>query len=394
MSRLLACPLKAPLTRPMFLFAWALSLGMLAGCQPSSVPAPAVDAAALPSGDKLRDMIDAEVSFTLNKRDLSGEVNAAWQIMHGVLGYGRNFEIVLGKERVNALDWAFEGGNMKGWTLRKDEAQPGVTAVVEPGSKTGQGHPDQWLAIIAQCNVPSDQPIVVGGETYAIKDLVTQAMRDIYDGKEASWTLISLVHYLDLNSEWEAGDGTIWTIERIIAMEAAADILEAACGGTHRLSALTLALRRYQEENPEAPLTRGWLAAQQRIDGAIETIQQHQLPNGAFSTEFFVSKADSAETTRNLHATGHTLEFLALTLDPEELREPWVVQSVVYLCNLLQRTRAVPNLESGALYHAVRGLRVYRQRVFGPHDYFQPDATEPPATEPPAEKQPEVATTE
>jgi len=334
-------------------------------------------------------MIDAEVTYTLHKRDLSGEVNAAWQILHGVLGYGRNFEIVLGKERVKALDWALGGGKMKGWVMRKDEGQPGITAVVEPGSKTGQGHPDQWLAIIAQCGVPSDQPLVIGDQTYAVKDLITQAMYTIYDGKEASWTAISLSNYLPLNEEWKAADGTIWTIERIVAMEAAADIKQAACGGTHRLSALTLALNRYRQEHPGEPLTRGWLAAQERIDGAIDTIREYQLPSGAFSTDFFVSKADSAETTRNLHASGHTLEFLALTMDPEELREPWVVRNVAYVCNLLNKTRNVPNLECGALYHAARGLRVYRERVFGPYDYFNPTTTEPGK----AEKQPEVAAT-
>jgi len=272
--------------------------------------------------------------------------------------------------------------------MRKDEGQPGVTAVVEPGSKTGQGHPDQWLAIIAQCGVPSDQSLVVGGETYAVKDLVTQSMNDIYDGKEASWTAISLSHYLGVDSEWKAGDGTIWTLERIVAMEAAADIKQAACGGTHRLSSLTLSLQRYREQHPDVPLTRGWLAAQERIDGAIDTIKEYQLPSGAFSTDFFVSKGESAETTRNLHATGHTLEFLALTMDPEELKEPWIVRSVVYLTNLLHRTRAVPNLECGALYHAARGLRVYRERLYGPYDYFH---SKPLEKTPAEEKQPEVA---
>jgi hypothetical protein len=382
-----------PLTLAATVLSGAFLTGVVffTGCDKAEPPVKAVEATTLPSGDKLRDMIDAEVSFTLLKRDLNGEVNAAWQILHGVLGYGRDFEIVLGDKRVKALDWALEGGKMKGWVMRKDAGQPGITAVVEPGSKTGQGHPDQWLAIIAQCGVPSDQPMVVDGKTYAIKDLVTQSMRDIYDGKEASWTAISLSHYLGVDSEWEAGDGTIWTLERIVAMEAAADIKQAACGGTHRLSALTLSLQRYRQQHPDVPLARGWLAAQQRIDGAIETIREYQLPSGAFSTDFFVSKADSAETTRNLHASGHTLEFLALTLDPEELREPWVVRNVVYVCNLLRRTHSVPNLECGALYHAARGLRVYRERLYGPYDYFHSKPIDKTPTE---EKQPEVAAVE
>jgi hypothetical protein len=368
---------------------------LVSGCQESKPEATSAQPASLPSADKLREMIDAEVTYTLQKRDLNGEVNAAWQILHGVLGYGRNFEIVLGPERVKAIDWALGGGNMKGWTMRKIEGQPGVTAVVEVGSKTGQGHPDQWLAIMAQCNVGSDETLMVDGQKYAVKDLVTQAMYDIYEGKEASWTAISLAQYIDMNAEWPSKDGSIWTIERIVAMEAAADFKGAACGGTHRLSALTFVLNRYQEANKNVPLARGWLAAKERTEEAIALVKEYQLPSGALSTDFFVSSLDTTETSKHLYATGHTLEFLALTMDPEELRDPWVVRAVVFLTNLLRRTRNVPNLECGALYHAARGLRVYRERVYGPHDYFLPlEPVSSTAAAPPSDsaaKQPEVA---
>ena len=219
--------------------AWTGVLLLVIGCQQS--PPPVEEQAKLPTDAELKQMLDDELTFTLHKRDLDGKVNAAWQILHGSLGYGRNFEIVLGSDRVKALDWAMAGGDLKGWVIRKEEGQPGVTMVVEPGTKTGQGHPDQWLAIIAQCKVPSDHPVKVGDETYAVKDIVTQCMRDIFEGKESSWTIVALSHYIDLDSEWEAGDGSIWTIERIVAMEAAADMSQAACGGTHRLSGLTLA---------------------------------------------------------------------------------------------------------------------------------------------------------
>ena len=118
-------------------------------------------------------------------------------------------------------------------------------------------------------------------------------------------------------------------------------------------------------------MSRGWQAAQDQIDDAIAKIEENQLPSGAFSVAFLSGSEDTAETSKHLHASGHTLEFLALAMTDEELRQPWVVRNVEYLCKLLRRTRPVRSLECGALYHAVRGLRVYRERVFGPYDYFE-----------------------
>ena len=66
-------------------------------------------------------------------------------------------------------------------------------------------------------------------------------------------------------------------------------------------------------------------------------------------------------------ATGHTLEFLTFALDKKRLQEPWVQKAVVYMCDLLDRTKHI-DLECGGLYHAVHGLVLYREKVFGPRE--------------------------
>ena len=38
------------------------------------------------------------------------------------------------------------------------------------------------------------------------------------------------------------------------------------------------------------------------------------------------------------------------------------------MCDLFRKTEKLP-LECGALYHAAHGLVLYRERVFGPHDW-------------------------
>ena len=82
----------------------------------------------------------------------------------------------------------------------------------------------------------------------------------------------------------------------------------------------------------------------------------------------------SPDLAQNLGTTGHILEFLALALTDEQLKEPWVRRAAANLCDLFRRTRNVP-LECGALYHAAHGLVLYRSRMFGPRS----DAESPSA---------------
>jgi hypothetical protein len=329
-------------------------------------------AAPAPSGDALRDLIDQTLDFTEHGREMSLEKHAAWQILHGVLAFGEKFEMVAGGKKEVAVDWVLDGKPMKGWTLVV--TPQGVQATIEPG-KYGQGHEEQWLAILSQCDVPASRKLIVGGREFQVRDMIKQAMYDCYDGKEASWTVIALSKHLDpIEQTWVARDGETWTVERLMRMEAGPVddeeagqelILSGACGGTHRLIGLSIALNNYRKQHPDAPLQGGWEAARRRIEWAADQAKANQLPSGAFSIAFFFRPSNSANLDEHLAATGHILEFLAFALPKERLQEPWVEKAVVYLCKLLDRTKGI-DLECGSLYHAAHGLVLYREKVFGP----------------------------
>ena len=144
-------------------------------------------------------------------------------------------------------------------------------------------------------------------------------------------------------------------------------ILSGACGGTHRLIGLSIALNNYLARNPGAELTGGWEAARRRIDWAVDQAKATQSPKGAFSIAFFFRPANSTNIDEHLAATGHILEFLAFALPKKQLEAPWIQKAVVYLCGVLERTRHL-DLECGALYHAAHGLVLYREKVFGPRE--------------------------
>ena len=325
-----------------------------------------------PAGDALRDMIDRTLDFTLHGREMSLEKHAAWQLLHGVLAFGEKFEMVAGGKKEVVVDWVFDGKPMKGWTL---VATPqGLQAKIEPG-KYGQGHEEQWLAILSQCDVPSTRTIKLGSREFTVRDMIRQAMFDCYEGKEGSWTVIALSKHLDpIDQTWTARDGEQWTVERLMSMEAGPVddeeagqelILSGACGGTHRLIGLSIALNNYRKKTPDKPLKGGWEAARRRIEWAVGQAKANQLPSGAFSIAFFFRPSNSANLDEHLAATGHILEFMSFALPKERLQEPWVEKAVVYLCKLLDRTKEI-DLECGSLYHAAHALVLYRDKVFGP----------------------------
>jgi hypothetical protein len=342
-----------------------------AGCKDEDDATDNIDQPAAPiASDALRLRIDDAINYTLNQRLMTTRDQAAWQVVHGLEAFGRDLKIEADGETVGALDYLFKGNPLKGWLLRPGDKFPdgstGIIAVLEPGSKTGEGHPDQWLGYLSQCGVQLDDPLVVGGSTYHVRDLLNQAKWDIYDGMEASWTLMAAVTFLPLDEKWKAKDGGEWSIERIVGMEAAQRPGSGGCYDSHRLYALALAVNRYRKETGKSPdkLTGAWLAARLRIEQAIDKVKDWELPDGTLSTSFFSRAAYFPDIGSRLYAAGHTLEFVDVALPPEQLTDDWVVRAVNRLCDLLDQTRGM-NPECGMLYHASHGLMLYRNARWG-----------------------------
>jgi hypothetical protein len=341
---------------------------LAAGCgSPSAPPSPAI-----PGRAALCRRIEAVLGQVRDTRRLDAAVHGAWQAVHGILAFGREYPLAHDGGVSPALDYLLGGGRMTGWLLRS--GSPGVVAVIEEGSTMGQGHPDQWLGYLSQCGVaadgdalvaglPLDTKLVVGGRDATLADLLAQARHDIHPGQECSWTLMALTAYLPLDAAWEAGDGRRWTTEDVVRMEAEADIFGAACGGSHRLYGLATAVNAYRAAHPGGPPAgSGWAAAEETLADCIDRARRYQQPDGSFSVAYFERPAASPDAFATLGATGHVFEVLALVLDSESLAEPWVTRAATRLVTLLERTADL-DVECGALYHAAHGLAIYRRRT-------------------------------
>jgi hypothetical protein len=195
--------------------------------------------------------------------------------------------------------------------------------------------------------------------------MLEEAKWKIYDGMEATWTLMALAsypEYLPLDAKWTASDGKEWDLEKLVGMEADAGIEGAACGGAHRLYALAIAVGQRRKEGK--PMTGGWSRAEALLKTAIDNAFMFQQPDGGFSVDRFVRAAIGPDVDTRIDSTGHVLEVVAYAVDEKELRSQRMRRAVDFLCKKIEETKHIP-VGCGGLYHGAHGLMLYRERVFG-----------------------------
>jgi hypothetical protein len=348
----------------------------------SSSAAATGDSAALPDEQEILRQLDDALQYTFDHRRLSAGMSAddqaAWQIIHGALAFKREFLISDGTKDVSAVDYILGGGAMKGLTLRRgdllDEATKryGITTVVA-GDKMGQGHTDQWLGYLSDCKLPLDEPIVVEGQRQTIADYIDQAKRDVHKNpiREYSWTLLALNSYYPTDYTWQAGDGSDWSIAKLVEIELEHSLDASPCGGTHRMTALTMAYNRRKAEGK--PFDGVWKNLNDRIRDCIAKAKEFQNPDGSLSSNYFTRPGKSADLAVCMGSAGHVMEFLATALEKDELQQPWAKRAVLDVCKLFRKTKPV-DVECGALFHAAHALVLYREKVYGPRTFGQETA--------------------
>jgi hypothetical protein len=343
---------------------------------------PAADSAALPSDDDLIKQIDDALEYTYDHRRLSvgstSNDQAAWQIVHGALAFKREFLVSDNGKDVSAVEYVLGGGKMKGLDLRRgdllDEATKryGIATVIAE-DKMGQGHADQWLGYLSDCHLPLDEPIVVEGEKHTIADYIDQAKLDVHKNTtlEYSWTLMALTAYYPTDYTWKAGDGNEWNIEKLVEIELGHNLDSSACGGSHRMTGLTMAYNRHVAAGK--PITGVWKKLEDRIHECIDKAHQLQNPDGSLSSNYFARPGKSADLAVCMGSAGHVLEFLCTAMDKEQLQQPWVKRATLDMCKTFRKTKPV-DVECGALFHAAHGLVRYREKVFGPRSFSKDTA--------------------
>jgi hypothetical protein len=329
--------------------------------QPAVKPLPPLTRQLVSLRSRVRSVLNGYYRKTLNSRD-----HDPWEVMHGMLAYGVKSRVRQGGPRgemITSVGWLCYNKPCKGLTMMH------VTREGELRAKYGvglQGHLGQLLAMLAQCHVSADYPIRIGKNEFTIHDLIESEKKTCYPKSELTFKLLAFQYYLDLNETWLNDQGLEWDFSRLIREELAQPIRGAACGGTHRLSSLSLTVK--------ARVRRG-----EPLDGeyaqAAEFVAKHhqyafrlQNRDGSLSTAWFNGRGDDSDINRRIKTTGHILEWLCYSLSDEDLRDQRTIRAVTYLANLMY-SNYNNEWEVGPMCHAIHALLLYDERVFQPYDH-------------------------
>lgn len=297
------------------------------------------------------------------RKPVNADVLRPWSVMHGVLGYGQNSQVVSRGNRINAVDYLCHNGIGNDRRILRVENRK-LSAAVGIGC---QGHDGQLLAILAQVKTPLDHPLVVDGHQFTLRDLVEYEKASCRPGSELTFKLIALSVYLKSDEVWKNSAGQNWDISRLMFEEMAQPVIGAACGGTHRLMGLSYALAVRKARNE--PINGQWKRAENFIANYHQQALALQTEDGGFSTEFFEGKSSSQDPIRQIYATGHILEWFSISMTEEQLTSAPVSRMVDRLLSLMAKEyypdQTLNGTDVGPKGHALRALRLYELRLFG-----------------------------
>lgn len=283
-----------------------------------------------------------------------------WGIMHWLIPFGvDSYVLDANGKRQNTVGYLCYNYPCKGQRLFHLDRQKQLAAQIGPGL---QGHRGQFLAMLAQSKVDPTYPMRVEGKELKVADLIEYEKRTCEAGTELTFKLIALVHYLKHDAKWKNHKGEDWDLPRLVREELKQSVVGSACGGTHRMTGFSYAVRKH--EHKKLPIDGQWLRASKFIDSYHDYTATLQNRDGSFSTNWFASKGELPDPQRRLQTTGHILEWLVYSLPPEDLRNKRLVSGVEYLNDLLADGKKT-KWEIGPLGHALHALALYDERVFG-----------------------------
>lgn len=331
----------------------SLSTAGAVGTAQENLPPPPV---AIP--DSLGQRIEAAIRAAEQREVLIS--NGFWTVGHGILGVGTELTLLdpATGNRVNAIDFICKGGPIRG--MRFIPTPHGLDVQNGP-IFVGQGHVDQFVAEMVQIGLPLDREFIVDGTSYTFMDFVrqSQARVRVTSVEEASWSLVVLADCLGTGISWTNSFGETLSFEDLVRYELDQDVENAACGGAHRLFGLCWARQTHIRRGGQD--VGVWREVAEKMKHYQQRARELQNPDGSLSTESFRGPGNSSDMKQRISTTGHVLEWLALSMTDEELREPWVQKAANALALMILEIQNSP-MEGGTLYHAVHALRMYAAR--------------------------------
>ncbi|MFK7777655.1 MAG: hypothetical protein QM501_05985 [Gimesia sp.] len=294
------------------------------------------------------------------RRYLVANSHSPWQIYHGLNAFRRDFQIEKDGELISAMDWISQSNPQFQDLPWFEKTIHGGRAHRYTVPYHFEGHPNQSLALMVMCNLPTDFEFKVENGSVTIAEIIHNAKMDLNPRSELTWTLWFLTHYLDSDSTWVTRKGETWGIEQLVADQIKTKVTKAACGGTHNLYSLAAARNNHVRNGGE--LRGVWVQADQKLKRYAMAARSLQRRDGSFPTSYFRGYGSPKNFNEQISSSGHMMEWLMLATSDRQLDDEWIERGIKHLASQLVDNRD-SSAECGPLYHAVSALTLYRDRV-------------------------------
>ncbi|MBA3482956.1 MAG: hypothetical protein H0T51_14195 [Pirellulales bacterium] len=314
----------------------------------------------------LRDKVRRVLKHYYN-RPLSTADRSPWEVMHAMLSFEVHSRVLpANRQPITAVGWLCFNQPCENRSLLYLNEDGDMRVKVGPAL---QGHHGQLLALLAQARVRSDYPMKVQDKDFTVADLIEVEKSTCYPKTELTFKLIGLQRYLDVNARWVNDQGMQWDFPTLVREELRQPVRTAACGGTHRLGGLALAVKKRRASG--LPVDGVYAEADKYVANYMNYAYSLQNPDGSFSTEWFKGPGRETDIDRRLKTTGHTLEWLLYAGSEEQLTNYRTVRAVNYLTNIMYSNRT-RDWEAGPLGHAIHALVLYDRLAFSKYDGAEP----------------------
>jgi hypothetical protein len=301
--------------------------------------------------------------------------NGFWTVFHGILGLGPGVTLQnpTTGEKVNALDYICKGGELRG--LYFDPTKYGLDVRTVTGG-VAQGHQDQFVAEMGQWGMPANRKVTVFGKDYTFMDFVnhSQMRASTTRNQELSWVTLLLAQYKGMDLTWTNMYGEKLRWEDLVRSEVDASVQAAPCGGTHMLFDLTWVYHMHLQRGGKKEGV--WKDIAKKTAEYRDLAKKYRNSDGSFSTNYFFGPGPVTDTKVGISTSGHILEWLALALTDEELKQPWMEEAANRVAMMILEL-ADSDIDGGPLYHAVHGLQIYHARVWDRHSVAPPELLYP-----------------
>jgi hypothetical protein len=368
------------LTGSSFLVGVAVLVSAVAVARPASQERGAIDAQPVDGRDRLLDVVrpvDKVVSIFRSEGIAPDTRN--WLSIHALLMFGDTaFRDAGDSPPLRALfDRILKGGPdiaESAFVVRGGKPYPRHT-----GDRFSQEHHrDQFLAKLGLSGVPLAAPLVANGRKFTVRDLLDRSLLDVTFAGELSWSVSAYSHYLPPGHTWKNKLGEDLSLAPLA--EALLTEKDLPCGGSHNLFAMARVLSR-PELRQDTAIAKLVPRFEGRLEEECRRLRRGQRPDGSFTPpspmrEELEQSSPLTPYVNGVWYTGHTLEWIAVGLPAERLREEWILRAVGYLVRGLEvdfRPRINTGLRNdeerfayGYMTHAHSGLHRWRSRVRAP----------------------------